>query len=312
MESLFAAENSFFRRWRRGLLLLLLPGLTACVSLGSPGPVVRPAASEAARELGRPPKVVLALGGGAARGFAHVGVIKALETHGIVADAVVGTSAGSVVGALYAAGYGPFDLQKLAMQLDEKSISDWSLPDRGVLKGDALQKFVNDAVRQQPIEKLPKPFAAVATDLRSGQQIVFRQGNVGMAVRASSSVPGVFQPVAIQGKEYVDGGLTSPIPVRAARALVGPNDVVVAVDISSKPQQGAVRGTFDILMQTFTIMGNQLGAQELREADVVIRPAIPQVGSADFKARHEAILEGEKAALAALPAIRAKLGRTAN
>jgi NTE family protein len=118
--------------------------------------------------------------------------------------------------------------------------------------------------------------------------------------------------VAIQGKEYVDGGLTSPIPVRAARGLVGPNDVVVAVDISSKPQQGAVRGTFDVLLQTFTIMGNQLGANELREADVVIRPSIPSVGSADFKARHEAILEGEKAALAALPAIRAKLGRAGN
>lgn len=252
------------------------------------------------------PKVVLALGGGAARGFAHIGVIKTLESHGIVPDYVIGTSAGSVVGALYAAGYNGFDLQKLAMQMDEAAITDWSLADRGVLKGEALQKFVNDAVRNQPIEKLHRPFAAVATDLRSGEPIVFRSGNTGMAVRASSSVPGVFQPVAINGREYVDGGLASPIPVRAARAMGA--DVVIAVDISSKPQNAKVAGVMEVLLQTFTIMGTHLGQEELKEADVVIRPNIPNIGATNFKARNESILEGERAALAALPQIRARLG----
>lgn len=288
--------------FKKLLLLSSVLALAACATLDKPTVAVPPVATVSPVKA---PRVVLALGGGAARGFAHVGVIKVLETHGIVPDAVIGTSAGSVVGALYAAGYAPFELQKMALQLDEASISDWSLSDRGVLKGESLQKFINDAVRNQPIEKLRKPFAAVATDLKSGQPIVFRTGNVGMAVRASSAVPGVFKPVAIGGHEYVDGGLVSPIPVRQARAL---GEVVIAVDISSQPLNHQVRGVFDVLLQTFTIMGAQLGAEQLKEADIVIRPNIPSVGSADFQSRNLAILEGEKAALAALPAIKAKLG----
>lgn len=289
--------------FKKLLLVAALLGLSACATLEKPAAV--PTAVSPPVVAAKPPRVVLALGGGAARGFAHVGVIKVLESHGIIPDAVIGTSAGSVVGALYAAGFSPFELQKLAMQLDESSISDWSLSERGVLKGESLQKFINDAVRQQPIEKLRKPFAAVATDLKSGQPIVFRTGNVGMAVRASSAVPGVFKPVTIGGHDYVDGGLVSPIPVREAKVL---GDVIIAVDISSRPQNASVRGVFDVLMQTFTIMGSQLGAAQLKEADIVIRPNIPSVGSADFQARHLAILEGEKAAMAALPAIKAKLG----
>lgn len=265
------------------------------------------APAAAAATVGHPPpKVVLALGGAAARGFAHVGVIKTLESHGIVPDMVIGTSAGSVVGALYAAGYSGYELQKLAMKLDESAITDWSLADRGVLKGEALQKFINEAVKQQPMEKLKKPFAAVATDLKSGEAVTFRSGNTGMAVRASSSVPGVFQPVTINGHEYVDGGLVSPVPVRAARAMGG--EVVIAVDISSKPKNGKVSGLMEVLLQTFAIMGSHLGQAEMKEADVVIRPDIPGIGSTDFKSRNDAILEGERAAQAALPLIRAKLG----
>jgi len=181
-----------------------------------------------------PPKIALALGGGAARGFAHVGVIKALEAHGIVADIVVGTSAGALVGALYAGGYSGFDLQRVALQMEDTAIADWSLPDRGFIKGEALQNFVNRSVQNRTLEKLNKPFATVVTDLQSGEMVVFRTGNTGMAVRASSSVPGVFQPVLINGREYVDGGLVSPVPVRAARSLGA--DLVIAVDISNKPR----------------------------------------------------------------------------
>lgn len=253
----------------------------------------------------KPVRIGLALGGGAARGFAHVGVIKVLESQGIVADLVVGTSAGSLVGALYAAGNDGFELQKLAHRLDEAKISDWALPDRGILKGEALQQFVNDAVAQRPLEGLKKPFAAVATDLRSGESVVFRTGNTGMAVRASSTVPGVFQPVAINGHEYVDGGLSSLIPVRGARQMGA--DVVIAVDISARPAGQPLRGTLDVLLQTVTIMGQNLAQYELKDADVVIRPQVGNVGSTDFQARHDAILEGEKAALAALPRIREAL-----
>lgn len=250
----------------------------------------------------KPVKIGLALGGGAARGFAHIGVIKVLEAQGIVPDIIVGTSAGAVVGALYAAGSTGFELQKLAHKLDESKLSDWSVPDRGVLKGEGLQQFVNDAVAQRPIEGLKKTLGVVATDLNSGESILFRTGNTGMAVRASATVPGVFRPVSINGHEYVDGGLSSLIPVRSARQM-GAN-VVIAVDISARPVNQPVRGTLDILLQTFTIMGQNLARYELKEADVVIRPQVGNIGSTDFVARHDSILEGEKAAQAALPQIR--------
>jgi len=250
----------------------------------------------------KPLKIGLALGGGAARGFAHIGVIKVLEAQGLAPDFIAGTSAGAVVGALYAAGSDGFELQKLAHRLDEAKISDWSLPDRGVFKGESLQQFVNDAVGQRPLEGLKKPFAAVATDLQSGESIVFRTGNTGMAVRASATVPGIFRPVTINGHEYVDGGLASLVPVRAVRQMGA--DVVIAVDISAHPGSQPVRGTLDILLQTFTIMGQNLARYELRDADIVIRPQVDGFGATDFLARHDAILEGERAAQAALPQIR--------
>ena len=253
------------------------------------------------------PVIALALGGGAAKGFAHIGVIKALEAQGIVPDIVIGTSAGSVVGAMYASGKSGFELQSLAITLDESQVSDWSLPDRGVLKGDALAAFINKAVNNATIEKLPKKFGAVATDLATGEPIVFRSGDTGAAVRASSSVPGVFQPVAIRGREYVDGGLVSPVPVRFAREM-GAN-FVIAVDISNKPQTGKTKSSLDVLLQTFAIMGQSLNRSELPQADVVIRPDISQLASADFKTRHLAVLEGEKATAAALPALKSKLER---
>ncbi|MEI7613891.1 MAG: patatin-like phospholipase family protein [Betaproteobacteria bacterium] len=254
-------------------------------------------------------KIGLALGGGAARGFAHIGVIKVLEAQGIHPEIIVGTSAGAVVGALYAAGNSGFELQKLAIKLDESRISDWSMPDRGVLKGESLQQFINEAVGQRPIESLKKPLGVIATNLNSGESILFRTGNTGMAVRASATVPGIFRPVSINGQEYVDGGLSSLIPVRSVRQMGA--DIVIAVDISARPGNQPVKGMLDILLQTFTIMGQNLARYELREADVVIRPQVGGVGSADFQARHDSILEGEKAAQAALPQIREAIRKAA-
>lgn len=255
--------------------------------------------------IARTPKVALVLGGGAARGFAHVGVIKVLEAQGISPDIVVGTSAGSVVGALYAGGYSGFELQKIAFQLDEANVSDLVLPDRGFVKGEQLQSFINRTLQNRPIEKLNKIFATVATDLQSGELVMFRRGNTGMAVRASSSVPGVFQPYTIAGREYVDGGLTSPVPVKVARSLGA--DIIIAVDISAKPRNAKINDSLGILLQTFAIMGNRISDYELMDADVVIRPNTAGIGSTDFEAKHLAIMEGEKAAQAALPAIRQRM-----
>ena len=289
--------------------IALLAGCGSLPSLSSAKPAATaPAAVPApAPSAVRKPKIGLALGGGAARGFAHIGVIKMLESHGVVADYVVGTSAGAVVGSLYAAGHDAFAMQKIAQQLDEKIFADWTLGGRGILKGEALQDFVNQHVGKRPLEKLGKPFATVATDLNSGERVVFRTGDTGLAVRASAAVPGVFQPAQFRGRSYVDGGLTSPVPVQAAREMGA--DIVIAVDISDRPEGQPVDSLAAILWQTTTIMGGIIGANELKGADVVIRPTLRYVKSWDFTARHDAMLEGEKAALAALPNIKQKLGR---
>lgn len=255
------------------------------------------------------PKIALVLGGGAVRGFAHIGVIKTLEAQGIVPDMVIGTSAGSVVGALYAGGYGGFELQKIALQLEQESVRDWAMPDRGFVKGEMLQNFINKALKNRNIEKLNKPFAAVATDLQTGEIAAFRSGNTGIAVRASSSIPGVFQPVRIEGREYVDGGLVSPVPVRVARSMGA--DIVIAVDISGKPKNTHLNDTIDIFLQAFSIMGQTIGRYEMAEADVVIRPQTGMIGATEFDQKHLAIMEGEKATLAALPLIRSKLQQKA-
>nr|WP_046293606.1 patatin-like phospholipase family protein [Pandoraea oxalativorans] len=256
----------------------------------------------------RPLKIGLALGGGAARGFAHVGVIKALEARGIHADIVVGTSAGSVVGAMYASGLNGFQLNRLASTMDEASISDWTMPfrSRGMLRGEALQSYVNKVLKDRTIEQMPRQLGIVATDLQSGAPILFRRGNTGQAVRASSSVPGVFEPVHIGNRDYVDGGLVAPVPAEYARQMGA--DFVIAVDISANPTAQATQGQFDILTQTFTIMGQSTKQYELeKNADVVIRPSLAKMAASDFQGRNRAILAGEEAVARMWPEIQRKL-----
>ncbi|WP_408058958.1 patatin-like phospholipase family protein [Undibacterium hunanense] len=295
--------------WRRLFLsALLMAGISACnTAPQQPAPVVAPAIP-VAKTL-KPIRIGLALGGGAARGFAHIGVIKALESQGIFADVIVGTSAGSVVGAMYAAGNNGFTMQKMALDMDEATISDWSLPlfskSSGVLKGDALQTYVNRLVVQAPIEKLRKPFGAVATDLATGHAVLFQRGNTGAAVRASSAVPGVFQPVKINDRLYVDGGLVSPVPVRFAREMGA--DIVIAVNISAQPEALVSNGTLDVLLQTVAIMGQSINQFELKQAEIVIRPELPGMKGNDFAGRNLAILAGEKAAMAMMPEIKQKI-----
>jgi NTE family protein len=294
----------------------MLSLLSASLVAGCGSAPTRPAAVAAAPVLPTAPlplrkvRIALALGGGAARGFAHIGVIKALEAQGIFPDIVVGTSAGSVVGSLYASGYyNGFALQKIAMEMDEATISDWALPffskSSGVLKGEALQAYVNKAVHNTPIEKLKIPFGCVATDLKNGQPILFRRGNTGLAVRASSSVPGVFQAVSISGHTYVDGGLVAPVPVRFAKEMGA--EFIIAVNISSATEAQATASSLDVLMQTFTIMGQRLNHFELKDADIVVTPQLGTMGSADFNGRNLAVLAGEQAAAGVMGELKAKL-----
>ncbi len=294
----------FMRRLAAFLSVVLLAACATPPPTPAPPPEPAPTVVPAPKP---PPKVALVLGGGAARGFAHIGVIKALEAQSIVPDIVVGTSAGSVVGVLYAAGLDGFALQKLALGMQEDMVTDWTLPNRGVLKGEALQEFINRNVKNQPLQKLRRPVGVVATDLLSGEMMLFRRGDAGIAVRASSAVPGVFQPVEISGREYVDGGLTSPVPAQSARAMGA--DFVIAVDISSVGRREKLSGTLDVLLQTFAVMGQALSRHELEKADVVIRPKTAAVSSTNFEDRHLAILEGEKAAVAVMAELKAKLAK---
>jgi NTE family protein len=286
---------------------LLLAGCATKPAVAPPTPVSTVVAAQP--KPMRNIKIGLALGGGAARGFAHIGVIKVLEAQGIVPDLVVGTSAGSLVGALYAAGNNGFALHRLALEMEEAAISDWSVPlfakSTGVLKGEALQLYVNKAVNNTPLEKMKIPFGAVATDLHSGSPILFRRGNTGLAVRASSSVPSVFQPVKVGKRTYVDGGLVSPVPVRFAREMGA--DFVIAVNISSQPDMQPAVSSVDMVLQTFAIMGQSINHYELKEADIVIKPGLGSMKGGDFAGRNLAILAGEQAALQQIPQIKQKL-----
>ncbi len=253
----------------------------------------------------KPPRIGLALGGGAARGFAHIGVIQVLEENGIRPDLVVGTSAGSLVAALYASGRSGPEMAQLAQTMDEGAITDWAFPTRGLIRGEALARYVREQTGNRPIEHMKLPLGIVATDLDSGAPVLFQRGDTGVAVRASSAVPAVFQPVKIGNREFVDGGLVSPVPVRFARQMGA--EMVIAVDISSPPDGNATTDVMKMLLQTFAIMGKSINHFELREADIVLRPTLTGVSSADFSARLRAIQAGREVAQRLLPEIKARL-----
>ena len=272
-----------------------------------PQPASAPAAAEvvAAPRPMRAPRVALALGGGAARGFAHIGVIEVLEENGIHVDMVTGTSAGSFVAALYASGKSGKELEAIALSMDESALTDWSFPGRGLIRGNALGDYVRAQVGNRSFDQMKIPLGIVATDLDSGRPIVFRRGDIGTAVRASSAVPAVFQPVRIGTHEYVDGGLASPVPVRAARDMGA--DVIIAVDISQLPDGGATGDALHMLLQTFSIMSRSINELELKEAEVALHPRLVGVAGTDFTLRKKNIEAGREAALAMLPLIKSKV-----
>ena len=288
----------------RIILNIIFLGLSAYLVGCSHAPPVQrtPVESSPAKPL--PLRLGLVLGGGAARGFAHVGVIQVLEENGIRPDLVVGTSAGSLVAAIYASGKTGAQLQRVAETMEEATFTDWSLPvfNRGLLRGEALARYVNAQVGGKRLENMTLPLGVLATDLASGQGVLFQRGDTGTAVRASSAVPSVFQPVRIGQHDYVDGGLVSPVPVRYARQM-GAN-MVIAVDISSLPENNPSGDTLQILLQTFTIMGKSINNLELRDAELVVRPELGGMKGVDFGSRQRAIDAGRLAMQLALPKLK--------
>ena len=289
---------------RHGLFTALL-ALVACATPPTPSPA--PVPEVRAPEPKKIPKLGLALGGGAARGFAHIGVLQVLEEEGIKPDFIAGTSAGSLVAALYASGKTSTQLTWLAESMDESQLTDWTLPfaGRGVLRGEALGKYVNSQLNGLKIEDMKIPLGIVATDLQTGEGILFRRGDVATAVRASSAVPSVFEPVRIGQRDYVDGGLVSPVPVLYVKQMGA--QYIIAVDISSRPEDAKTSDIFKVLLQTFSIMSKSISQLELPQAHVVVRPALPNVGSAEFSARKKSIEAGRAAMKQALPQVKAAL-----
>jgi len=295
------------RRWLAVGAGLVLAGCQTAPTLPpvAPPPPPAPEPAPAPKPPPRPPRIGLALGGGAARGFAHIGVIQALEENGIKPDLIVGTSVGSLVAALYASGRNGAALEALADSMDESAFTDWAFPGRGLIRGEALARYVRERTAGRQIEQMRVPLGIVATDLDSGQGILFQNGDPGVAVRASSAVPAVFQPVRIGTREYVDGGLVAPVPVRYARQMGA--ELVIAVDISAVPDGNATGDAMRMLLQTFAIMGRSINSFELREADIVLRPKLIGVAGADFSARKRSILAGREAALAQLASLRERI-----
>lgn len=284
----------------RPLLAIAAALLAACGTAGKkaprkPGQTAKPAAV-----------VALALGGGASKGFAHIGIVKVLKENGIPVKVVTGTSAGSIVGSLLASGMSPDRLELEAEILGKTDLVDLTLSTSGFIKGEKLQNYINRKVGGRQIQQFPIKFAAVATDFETGKAVAFNQGNAGQAVRASAAIPNVFQPVIIGRHKYVDGGLSQPVPVSAARRQ-GAN-FVIAVDISARPSKNVGQGFFSYLDQTLNVMSVSVLQNELGQADVVIKPQVLDLGAVGgFDQKKRAIRLGEEAARAALPEIKRKL-----
>lgn len=268
-----------------------------------PPPIVASPALEA-----RPPKVALALGGGGARGFAEIGVLRVLEQEKIPIHLVVGTSVGSLVGALYADSGRVLDAEFHALAVQEEDLFDvraLAIFSGGFVKGERLRKFVNAHVKARNIEDMAVPYAAVATDLRTGAPVVFSRGPVAEAVHASCAIPGVFIPVQVGEVTLVDGGVVEPVPVAVARRLGA--DVVIAVAIPAAIPPTAPRSPLGVAYHAVTIMAAEIGRLKAQDAEVVIEPRVGDVAYNDFSQKKRLIEAGEDAARAALPAIRAAL-----
>ncbi len=278
----------------------------ACGPAPRPAPAPPPPTPVPTREV--PPVVGLALGGGGARGFAEIGVLRVLEQEKIPVGIVVGTSVGSLIGALYADTGRVLDAELHALTITEEDIFDYkalAFLSGGLAKGDRLERFLDANLSHRTIESFRVPFAAVAADLATGTAVVFDRGPAARAVRASCAIPGVFVPVEIGGRTYVDGGVVDPVPARVARQKGA--QVVVAVSVPARLPVTAPRTPIEVVTQSITIMAAEIGRLRARDADVVIEPDAGDVAYDDFGKRKRLIEAGEAATRKALPAIRAAI-----
>jgi len=286
------------RRWSAIAAL----ALAACASVPRVAPENLPRFVPLA---GPAPRVALVLGSGGPRGFAHVGVVRALEEAGVHPDLVVGSSVGAMVGALYAAGLDARSLERIAYGLDRLQFLDWRMFLDEPGSGEPVERFVDRWVAGRPIESFPTRFVAVATRASDGRIALFDQGDAGLAVRASAATPGEMQPVSIGGERYVDGDEASPVPIRVARELGA--RVVIAVDVSAYARE-TPPGVPPEWIRKDARRARQVAA-EAPQADVLLHPDIGYYAGTDEAYRHRVIAEAWRYTHARIPEIRSALAR---
>jgi NTE family protein len=250
--------------------------------------------------------VALVLSGGGCRGYGHIGVLRVLESHDMKPALIVGSSVGALIGALYAVGKTVAEIERYGDRMTPNMLRGWVFPKLGIFSGSGIRRFVERHAGKRTIESLPMRFAAVATDLRSGAMRAFDSGDLGRAVQASASAPGLLEPVRIDGGLYVDGNLSAPVPVDAARSFGAA--AVVAVDVSFPPSEADLNDPFDALYQGFSILTRRLALEERARADLVIAPPIPAHSDMEPTTIKAIVDAGEQAAMASLPRLRALFG----
>lgn len=227
------------------------------------------------------PVVGLALGSGAARGLAHIGVLKALEELNVEVDIISGSSAGALIGGLYCTGISPNMIKNLAIQIDKKMWADFTVPRRGIIKGDRIQEILKLITGNRNIEDLDKDLLIVSTDLKTGEEVIFTDGPLHTAIRASISVPGVFEPVEYKGRTLVDGGVVDRVPTSILKEKGA--DIVIAIDVGFSKYQSKVIHMFDIVLQSIDIMAKQIMETDLKLADLTIRLPLEHIESSNFE-----------------------------
>ncbi len=247
------------------------------------------------------PRIGLALGSGGLRGLAHVGVLRVFAQEGIPIDYVAGCSIGSLIGALYCAGLEPDAIWKLAKQWKRLQLVDFKIPKMGIFSGDRALTMIRTLLRDKDFADLLLPLAVVATDLKSGREIVFSQGPVASAVRASISVPGIFAPFEYDGHLLVDGAVVNPTPLNVVRNMGA--DIVIGVDLTSAGNY-AICSIFDVIIQTIDIMERELLNYRRDNYHILIQPQTGHIAPSSFEAMDECVALGEQAARNAMPQIK--------
>ncbi|HYH03524.1 MAG TPA: patatin-like phospholipase family protein [Bacillota bacterium] len=245
------------------------------------------------------PRIILALGGGGARGFAHIGVLQVLQEADIKIAGIVGTSMGALIGSTFAAETDLYYLARVIEALGWEDLIDIGLPRLGLVDGNKIQCLVDLLTKGKRFEDLTLDFWAIATELMTGEEIIFKTGPLAQAIRASISIPGVFQPVQVNKQMLVDGGVVAGVPVEVAKQMQG--DLTVAVNVGFDHTQHTVNNLFDVLSKVMDIMGNRLDTFQLKLADLVIAPQLGNIGTMHFQRAKECVAIGRSAAEAALP-----------